>query len=374
MNIHIYPSLLTNESRIEKEVISLIDLKLADEVIVVGLNNGKLPKKVDFYPGVKFVRLQTITPISGLRAFRYILFLEYALRAFCFILNSNADIINCHSLHVLPIGVLIKHFKKSYLIYDAHELETEVVGSRGIIRAASKALEKICMSHVDYTIVVNVSIQEWYKRTYKISNITTIRNIPRGNNVKISSANYIREKFGLRENIIVFIYQGLLSNSRGVDTILEAFTSLPKDRFHVVFLGFGPMEEELEKISQKEENIHYIPGVASSEINTYTASADVGIHMIKNDCLNHFYCLPNKIFEYLKNGLPILASNLPEIKKIVEDNHIGWLIEPSAENLISIINNISMTEIVKRKQNVASARKKYDWRNEETNYFLAYKK
>jgi glycosyltransferase involved in cell wall biosynthesis len=372
INIHIYPSQLTNESRIEKEVKSLIDLQLVDKVIVLGINNGSLPKEVNFYQGVKFIRLDTIFSSSDSRVLRYILFFEYSIRAFFFIFNSKANIINCHSLHVLPIGALLKIFKKFNLIYDTHELETEVSGSKGFIRVISKALEKLCIKYVDYTIVVSNSIEEWYKNTYKICKIKTIRNIPNHKHQDISQTNFIRQKFNISNLAIVFIYQGLLSSTRGVNIIVEAFKILPKDKFHIVFLGFGPMQFEIENIANQNENIHFISKVSPTELPEFTRSADIGIHMILNSCLNHYYCLPNKLFEYFINGLPVIVSDFPEMKELVDQNNIGWLIEPSSENLISTINNITSEEVNLKKQNVASSKGKYSWENEEVNYIDIY--
>jgi len=373
INLHIYPSPLTHESRIDKEVRSLIDLKLVDEVIFLGYESpGKLAHEL-VYPGVTYIRINLISKYSSLKIFRYLMFVEFFFKAFFLSFRLKYDIINLHSLHVLPIGVFVKIFRQKKVIYDAHELETEVSGSKGILKFVSKIIERHSIGFVDQTIVVSHTISEWYRKAYAIENVSVIRNVP--NRIEDSTRNDIfRSLFSIRKEHIIFIYQGLLSKSRGVNVILETFSQLKNDNKHIIFLGDGPMKKEIQDLTQNAQNIHFHPLVEVNELPKYTSSADVGIHMILNTCLNHYYCLPNKIFEYFLYGIPVIVSDFPEMKMVVKHNNIGWCINPDFESLTRTVREIDINKINEYKQNVLNKRSNYSWEEEALVYKHIYNK
>jgi glycosyltransferase involved in cell wall biosynthesis len=371
-NLHIYPSNLLNESRIEKEVGSLIKLKIVEKVVFIGLEcNGK-PTIERVYPGLIFIRIKLATKNSNIKLIRYLMFLEFFFKATILALKLNYEILNVHSLHVLPIGFIIKVFRRKKVVYDAHELETEVSGSKGIVRFISKVIERFCIKFVDYTIVVSQSICDWYKKEYKIKNIKVIKNVPNLNDIAFEKSIF-RGIYNIPNDHLIFIYQGLLSKTRGVNIILDAFVSLHNTNKHIVFLGTGPLEKEIYLETQKFNNIHLHPMVKSFELHKYTSGADVGIHMILNTCLNHYYCLPNKIFEYFLFGLPVIVSDFPEMKKLVIENGIGWCIKPEVKFLIDIIEKINFSNLQGFKENALINRKNFGWQIEELNYIEIYK-
>ena len=373
INLHIYPSPLTNESRIEKEVRSLIDLKLVDEVVFLGYESLGKPSREMVYPGVTFIRIKLYSKNSSLKIFRYLMFIEFFFKALYLSFRLKYDIINLHSLHVLPIGIFIKTFRQKKVIYDAHELETEVNGSKGLLRIFSKIIERISIKFVDYVIVVSTNISEWYKRSYSIDNITVIRNVP--NATQTSSQNDIfRHLFSIPKDHIIFIYQGLLNKSRGVNIILETFSQINQRNKHIIFLGDGPMKKEIQDLSQNVHNIHFHSLVEVNELPKYTSSADVGIHMILNTCLNHYYCLPNKIFEYFLYGIPVIVSDFPEMKMVVDQNNIGWCISPDILSLKKIIEELDLNKIISSTNNVLNKRANYSWEKEALAYIKVFSK
>ena len=92
--------------------------------------------------------------------------------------------------------------------------------------------------------------------------------------------------------------------------------------------------------------------------------ADAGIHPIENTCLNHYYCLPNKIFQYIQAGLPILCSNLPEMKKIIDTHEVGKVFDiNNINNTASIINNFfnNKVQLTNYRNNSINASKQLTW-------------
>ena len=362
-NLHVYPSTFKNESRILKETKSLLDLNLVNDILLVGIwkEGFAFEEKIDDRRRIIRIKVPLITKFGILNFFiNYFLFQILVIRKFR---KTEFNLINCHSLSVLGIGNYFKIFRKIPLIYDTHELETEVEGARGIKKTIGKFLESIYIRYVDELIVVSNSIEGWYKTKYPELQISTVRNVPYYFELNTKS-NLLREKFRIGTGQIVFIYQGLLSPSRGVDIILDTFRQV-SDQYHIVFMGMGEMVDEIKELETRYGNIHFLPAVPPSEIHLYTSSADVGIHLIQNTCLNHFYCSPNKIFEYLLYGIPQIISNFPDMMRVLDNDKCGWGIEPNTEQLKCTIDSITPLLVKEKKTNVLQQRKNWGWHIEE---------
>jgi glycosyltransferase involved in cell wall biosynthesis len=372
INLHIYPSSLTTATRILKEARSLINLSLVDELHLLGFVEKQSPLEEKLSEKIFLHRILLKSKTNETIFNRYFTFLEFFFKAIYRAPKYRANIVNCHSLHVLPIGVLLKIFTKAKLIYDAHELETEVKGAKGMVRIFAKLLERICMPFVDELIVVSDSIGDWYKQNYHIKNYTAIYNIPHQKELGLErDGSIFRKMYRLNESDILFIYQGILIDARGVDEILDAFRQAPK-HLHVVFMGDGPSKLIIYEASKFHSNIHFHPYVNPSEVLNYTRGADVGIHIIKNTCLNHYYCLPNKIFEYLIAGIPFIVSNFPEMGKIVNSTRGGWMIQPNSQSLLDIIKKISKDELKEKERNIQKNKPNFGWEIEELKYIPLY--
>ena len=184
-NIHIYPGDFSiYASRLIKEIDSILEYNIFNKIYFV----VKKQKNIELYKhnNNNKVCIKRISDSFGLEnkniLFEAIRFFLFYLKIFKFLYKKDCSFINAHSLHVLPIAVFVKKFKKkSILIYDPHELETEVAGAKGIKKKVAKFTEKICIKSVDKVIVVSPSIKNWYINEYKNlskNNVFVIRNIP----------------------------------------------------------------------------------------------------------------------------------------------------------------------------------------------------
>jgi glycosyltransferase involved in cell wall biosynthesis len=131
-------------------------------------------------------------------------------------------------------------------------------------------------------------------------------------------------------------------------------------------MGYGPLEGLVREESQTNETIFFHPAVTPHELLNYTSSADYGILFYEDTCLNHRYCSPNKIFEYLMAGLPVLTSNLFEMKRLVETEGVGIVAEENTvEGFKRAVTASLEQDYEKIQKNVFSARKKYCWEEQE---------
>jgi glycosyltransferase involved in cell wall biosynthesis len=274
---------------------------------------------------------------------------------------------------VLPIGVFLRFFTKSKIVYDAHELESDKNGQSKIYSFSTLILEKICIRFTDLLITVSPSIQDWYKSKFNINNSILILNSPQikklnsEENKNLLGEKYFHDIFNIEYDKLVFIYLGALMPGRGVELLLDAFSS---DRInsHIVFMGFGIQKDlilEKSKISQK---IHFHEPVKHDQVVNYVNHANIGLCMLQNISLSDYYCLPNKLFEYVFSGVPVLASNFPDIKNLIDTYKLGWYCNFNLDDVINAIAKIENEAIL----NITNDLYKISWQAQAEELIKAY--
>ena len=227
--------------------------------------------------------------------------------------KKKISMINVHSVGALPLGVMLKFINSSILIYDAHELESETNSKSKFYKFIARLIEYFFIKFVDHTFVVSQSISNWYKKKYNVKKPYVIFNTPQYK--KISKKNLFRKKFKIKTSQKIFLYQGGLSKGRGISEILKVFSTRHCEKSALVLMGEGPMLKLVKFYANNYSNIFYHPPVSYNSLQYYSSSADFGFSLIQNTCLSHYYCLPNKLFEYCNGGIPPIVSNLKEMKK-----------------------------------------------------------
>lgn len=371
INLHIYQSSFKYESRILKETKSIASSGVVDKVIIAAIwESGleeyeKLDKKIEVWR----IPLKTrILPGGALvKAFQHI---ELTFKILSRFRKAGIKYVQCHSLSTLPIAVLFKIFARSKIVYDAHELETEK-GKRGIRQITSKLLERLLIHYTDSIIVVSDSIAEWYKNQYGLQKVNVIKNFPHEQNYSIERTNILKETFNLQDDDVLYIYQGALSNGRSIKILLDAFSKIDKKK-HVVFMGYGDLEGIIKKYENNFSNIHFHPAVKPGDVTSYARSADVGICLIENVCLSYYFSLPNKLFEYVVSGLPVIASDFPDMGKIIDEHECGWKVPVSEKALIDLIEDLSIEEIEEKRKNALKCKGNFVWDREKDKLVQIY--
>lgn len=374
INLHIYPSPITHESRMLKETKSITDAQLVDKVYLVGIWKDGLEEheQIDARRQIWRVRPLIGSQESSLfiKTLRYI---EWQLRILWHFRTSSVKYVNCHSLPVLPIGVLFKLFSKVALVYDTHELETESAGAVGIRRVFYKLVENFFIRFTDAVITVNDAIMEWYKNEYGLQNIVAVRNIPyQRHEENICKNNILKTKFCINDDEILFIYQGGLGVGRGIDILLDTFSKVDSKK-HLLFMGFGEWEDRIKQYEQAYANIHFLDAVRPSEVSRYTIGADVGLCLHENIGLNFYLSLPNKIFEYIMNGVPVIVSDFPEMSRVIDEADCGWKVAVDKSALYSLVTSISKDEVAAKRNKAMQYRKMIGWQNEEKALLNVYR-
>lgn len=287
---------------------------------------------------------------------------------------KNSSIVHCNDLNTLPIGVIVKKFfnTKLKIVYDAHEYETEMNGLNGIQKKLVKWLEKRLIKHADKVITVSDSIADEYVKLYNIKKPSLVLNAPSYKNIE--KKNIFRETLGIAENKTIFLYQGGLSKGRGIEILLEAFITINDDKAVIVFMGYGPLENLIKSASDEYNNIYFHEAVSPDILLSFTSSADFGISTIEDTCLSYRYCLPNKMFEYLMAEIPVIVSNLYEMKQLVESKEIGIVAkENTQEGLKVAIEDAVKLDKEALKINIQKVKNIYNWEEQEKVLINLYK-
>jgi glycosyltransferase involved in cell wall biosynthesis len=286
-------------------------------------------------------------------------------------LCKNSDILHCNDLNTLPIGVIVKLFfnKKVKIVYDAHEYEINDRPNEGKMSIRLKyLLEKALIRYADRVITVSNAIAKEYVRLYNIPKPAVVLNTPPYR--EIEKKDLFRGRFGIAGECPIFLYQGGLSKGRGIEILIDAFKALHDEGGDtipaIVFMGYGPLEEEIEEISKKYKNIYFHPAVSPDVLLEYTGSADFGISLIEDVCLSYRYSLPNKMFEYLMADLPVIVSDLPEMRQVIEENKVGVIArENSPESLKEAIEEVMRLDRDVLQKNIQEVKKIYNWEAQE---------
>lgn len=371
--MHISITEFRNESRVLKQTQSIIDNDIASFVFIAALGADDLEEYSSIDPCISLNRFNLLTrQLFKTLIFQILKYLEFILRVCFYYRKKNIGVVNIHALALLPLGVLLKYWYGAKLVYDTHELETETNGLKGGRKWLAKKMERFLIRYCDQIFVVSESIADWYAREYVIQRPVVVLNAPVYR--KVSKINYLRDTLNIPEDKIIFLYQGGLAVGRGVDLILEAFKQLRDGDSVVVFMGYGPLEEEILTASQSFENIYFHPAVNPKIVLEYSCSADIGVHLIKNTCLNHYYCMPNKLFEYTMAGLPVIVSNMLEMTNFVEQNNLGFVVnDESVASVMLAIKHIQTMDINMLKENSLNASKEFCWQVQERKMIEAYR-
>lgn len=359
-----------NDSRVLKEAISLQSNGFS--VNVVALHEDPLEER-EKLGDVLVHRIKLTTrkwsKNTFVQIFKYIEFLFRFCKEY-----RNSDILHCNDLGTLPVGVFVKFLfnRKVKIVYDAHEYEIHILSnqSQRSIKLAFY-LERFLIKYADKVITVSDSIANEYVRLYGISKPVIVLNCP--SYVNAPKHDLFRKELGIRQDQTIFLYQGGLSKSRGIEMLIEAFTTANDDKNVIVFMGYGPLESNIRKHAEIHNKIFFKQAVSPKILLEYTASADYGILFYEDSCLNHRYCSPNKMFEYLMAGIPIVTSNLVEIKKIVQQYSVGIVAEINTNSgFIDAIEKIKKLNHNLLLNNVDQARKIFTWEAQEKVLLQAY--
>jgi len=297
----------------------------------------------------------------------FLFYAENNIRLFFLLLFHKMDLICSIDVDTILPGMLISKLKRIKRVYDAHEFFTEMkeVRSRARVRKVWERIEKTCVPQYEYGYTVSQGLsdafREKYNRDYRV-----IRNFPV---MKPLNEELRRERF--------LIYQGAVNEGRGFEYLMPAVKSTG-ERF--IICGDGNFMNQLKKIIQDNSMQHQVElkgMMLPDELYLLAQTAALGVGLAEKEGINQYHSLANKFTDYIHAGLPQIAMDFPEYRRLNEQFEVAVLIndlsvERIAATLSSVMNNQELRE--RLHQNCIAARKVFNWQTEEKVLIEFYKK
>jgi glycosyltransferase involved in cell wall biosynthesis len=312
------------DSRVRREASALA----ADghQVFVVEL--AEVPDGENMLEG--FHRRSAMPSLSRWRRLPPALYRPLMLAAFVRAVKGfRPQIIHAHDAAMLLPGIVGARLTGARLVYDSHELATGVPyrerGWAWLVAAIERLIVPRCAAVITVSDGIATALQDRYRlreRPIVVRNVSGLKRNGQGD---------LRRRLGLPRDAPLVLHQGAPAPGRGCEVLLDAAAGL--DGVHVAFLGdpepgFGQQLRDEIAARGLGDRVSLLPSVPLDRLLADTAEADVGVTLLQDTCENHRLALPNKLFEYIAAGVPVVASALPETEALVNRYGVGWCVRP----------------------------------------------
>lgn len=316
------------------------------------------------------VSFQRDYPTSRMRLFfnkGALFYAEYNLRLFFKLLFTKKDVLLANDLDTLLPNYLVSVLFNVKLVYDSHELYTEVpeLINRPKVRAVWERIERFIFPKLKNVYTVNSLIADFYNKKYQVP-VGVIRNIAPQYKGSEVAADFKQKVKGDRKMLIL---QGAGINiDRGGEEAVEMMQYLENTVLYIIGSGdvFGVLKEKINDLQLKNKVV-LMDKMPYEELMKYTQVADLGLSLDKNTNLNYEYSLPNKVFDYIQAQTPLLVSNRKAIAELVNENNIGRVIDThESKEMAAIVTDIFRDDQQYQVwcENLISASTTYSWEKE----------
>lgn len=297
----------------------------------------------------------------------FLFYAEYNLRLFFFLLFSKKELLISNDLDTLLPNYLISKLQGRKLVYDSHELFTEVpeLVNKPFVKKFWTGIEQWIFPKLKNVIVVSQSIADYYKKKYNTV-CTVIRNLPQD-----TQAEKVALPFDTKEKKIM-LYQGALNIGRGLELMIDTVAIL--DNYALVIAGGGDIAKKLKEYVQDKslnKKVFFLGKLAPNQLKSITGQADVGLSLEEDLGLNYRYALPNKVFDYIHAEIPVIVSNLSEMKNIVKTYRVGVVLNHrTPEELSTLLKAMDKNKYVDA---LKDAKKELNWNTEKEKLIHIFK-
>jgi len=373
--LKIVPSDFKNESRDLREMKALNDE--GHQIAITGLHKNETYRGQ--VSGMDLIVYDTVFRNMKSMLGKLLRYIIYAIKVVSFSKNFKPDVISAHDLQCLIIAMIIKvlNRRRVVIIYDSHELTAEMASHNHLPNWLVKMknwFEAVLITRSDKVMVVSDSIADYnYKRYGLLEMPTVVRNIPEFGKLDTKDDSFFRDKLGLDKDAVILIYQGSISEGRGIGPTIRALTLTPPNVVMVI-MGYGNTTQ-YRSVSEEcgvAERVFFVDAVPYADLLNVTASADIGVCLIENYCLSYYYSLPNKLFEYIQSGLPVIASNFPEMTTVVSNYGVRVTSDPNDPSQIAAAIQTVITTRDSFQRPLQVAKKELCWEVEKRKLVKMY--
>lgn len=283
----------------------------------------------------------------------------------------RADLVHAMAYMGIPVGLDLGRRDRAPVVYDARDIYVDAANLArlpGPARRLFGAVERRWARQASRVATVNRPYAEVMAARFGVPLPLIVMNCSYAPDADPPRGRRFHERLGLPDAARVVLYQGGFSRNRGIEQLIEALPLLPADTV-LGLLGYGVLQAELERRAASPElvgRLHVLPAVAPTELLDWVGSADVVAMPIQPSTLNHRLTTPNKLFEAMAAGVPVVASDLPGMAGIVRETGCGVLCDPTSPDSIaaairSILEAPEADRARYRERALAAVRSTYNW-------------
>ena len=357
---------LVTDQRVNKSCLAL--QKAGYEVLLVGRKQRKSPP-MDERPYTSH-RMKLLFEKGPL------FYAEYNIRLFFFLLFHRAHLLLSNDLDTILPNYFISRLKGIKMVFDSHEYFTETpeLVNRPKVQRVWKRIEGFVVPKLDEMITVCDSIADLFREKYGVK-VHVIRNIPPR---KALPPKGDKAELGLPTDKHLLVLQGSGINiQRGAEELVQAMAQL--DDCFLMIIGGGdvlPVLKQMVEDLNIADRVRFFPRMPYQQMMAFTQLAELGFCLDKDTNLNYRFSLPNKLFDFIQAGVPIVASHLTEIEKIIRQYDLGLFIENHEPATIAATIREALSDEARReqwKQNLSVAARDLCWENEEQKLLEIYR-
>jgi glycosyltransferase involved in cell wall biosynthesis len=250
----------------------------------------------------------------------------YNLRLLFYLLYNRYDLLVSNDLDTLLPNFIVSKLKRIPLVYDSHEYFTGVpeLTDRPFVRSVWTAIERIILPRLKYVLTVTEPIALLYEKMYGVKPLV-VRNCSKNSDHILP---FSRTELNVPvDDMIIILQGGGINIEKGAEELIDAVNMAEKVSLLIVGGGdiIGELKVRVKKLAL-EQKIRFVQKVPWDILMRYTKAADIGMCLEKDTNLNYRFSLANKLFDYISAGLSVIASDLPEVTKIVSGNNCGIII------------------------------------------------
>lgn len=297
-----------------------------------------------------------------------------------------ADVYHGHDLTGLPAAVRASDDKGGLVVYDSHESFMDSgsnVNRPRWAKAVLRRFERRIASRAAALVTVNRSLGELLGARLGLDRVAVVYNTPARWEAPPEGPDLLRRAASLPPETPICLYHGAFSPHRGLEELAEALLVPGMEAVHAVYLGYGNLEGILREMARDPRyggRLHVLEAVPPDVLPAWVASADVGVMAIQASTLNHRLSSPNKLFESIATGLPVVVSDFVEMRRIVledPDGPLGAVCDPAdpasiAAAIRSILDLGPQERAALRARCLRAAHERWNWETESGRLVALY--
>jgi glycosyltransferase involved in cell wall biosynthesis len=259
------------------------------------------------------------------------------------LVRLKPDVVHAHDAAMLLPGIIGARLTGAQLVYDSHELATSVPYRERLWAWFVAGIERLVVPCCDAVITVSDGIAERLRQRYSLPRApTVVRNVTA---LHKRGPGGLRMALGIDQSTPLILHQGAPAPARGCELLLDAVKRLPGT--HLAFLGdpepgYASVLRRATREHGVQDRVTLLPSVPLERLLAHTAEANVGVTLLQDTCENHRLALPNKLFEYIAAGVPVVASALPETRSLIEHYGVGWCVAPGDVSALAETLNLAL--------------------------------